>query len=80
MDQRVVFLWTGETTISKTIGLDLLKRTRGFFGPQRRLVIWDNTPVNDYRQHVQFLNPYMGRDEHIGAYVDGKATSYLSPH
>jgi hypothetical protein len=28
---------------------------------------------------VQFLNPYMGRDEHIGAYVDGKPAILISP-
>eukprot|EP01124_Arcella_intermedia_P012252 TRINITY_DN18599_c0_g1_i1.p1 TRINITY_DN18599_c0_g1~~TRINITY_DN18599_c0_g1_i1.p1 ORF type:complete len:963 (-),score=262.94 TRINITY_DN18599_c0_g1_i1:41-2929(-) len=65
----VNFFWTGLAHLSNKITKNYLHRMRFFFG-QRKVALWDNTPNNDYRKNVLFLNPYSGRDESIGSFFD----------
>jgi hyaluronoglucosaminidase len=62
--------WTGRTVVSPTITADEAGRRAKALG--RRLLIWDNVPVNDGPMRPMLhLGPYRGRDPGLPEHVSG---------
>ena len=70
LPEKVACLWTGPSVVSKRIHLrHLLKWTRSL---PRRVILWDNYPVNDLRmRHEMHLSPLTGRDPRLPEKVYG---------
>lgn len=51
--------WTGHDIVVGTVTRDDIDRAAGSY--QRRLVLWDNFPVNDFEPSRLFLGPLTGR-------------------
>ena len=67
---QVHVFWTGPQVISPTISrADLDQASQAFGG--RRLLIFDNYPVNDYSPLQQHLGPLVGRDPHLAGAAEG---------
>ncbi len=62
--------WAGRTVVSPTIRLDEVAARAGVL--QRKVLIWDNIPVNDgpMRQMLH-LGPYAGRDAALSEHASG---------
>ncbi|HEY1371695.1 MAG TPA: beta-N-acetylglucosaminidase domain-containing protein [Candidatus Binatia bacterium] len=66
----VAFLWTGPQIVSKKIGTGHIRRIRRQIG--RRLILWDNYPVNDLSMRNDMnLGPLSGRDANLPDIVYG---------
>jgi hyaluronoglucosaminidase len=61
--------WTGRDVVSATITVEEARLAAELFG--RRLLVWDNYPVNDYIPGRIPLGPYDGRENGLSAHVDG---------
>jgi beta-N-acetylglucosaminidase/Glycosyl hydrolase family 20, domain 2 len=70
---EVDIFWTGRDVVSKTITSADLDAASAAFGG-RKLLIFDNYPVNDYAPNAQHLGPLVGRDAGLPA----KATGFLA--
>jgi hyaluronoglucosaminidase len=67
---RIEVGWTGRTVVSPTIRGDEAKRRADVLG--RRLLVWDNVPVNDGpMRRALHIGPYVGRDSHLPESVSG---------
>ncbi|KAH3766735.1 O-GlcNAcase NagJ [Pelomyxa schiedti] len=64
------FFWTGSEVVSQKITVAHARWWRQYFG-ERKLVIWDNTPVNDFERDTIFITPYTGREPGIVEYLQG---------
>ncbi|HEX6447778.1 MAG TPA: beta-N-acetylglucosaminidase domain-containing protein, partial [Streptosporangiales bacterium] len=60
----VTVFWTGPQVVSPTITRADLDSASAAFG-DRRLLVFDNYPVNDYAPNQQHLGPLVGRDPAI---------------
>jgi hyaluronoglucosaminidase len=70
LDARIEVAWTGRTLISPEIRSDEAARRAALL--RRRLLIWDNTPVNDGPMRPMLhLGPYRGRDPELAASASG---------
>lgn len=63
LDRQIYVLWTGPKIVSRRIDRDNLLWLINLFG--KRIVLWDNYPVNDYDRSRIFLGPFRGRDPRI---------------
>src|SRR5688572_27428232 len=54
-----VVAWTGSDVVAGTISRSDIDRAAATY--QRRLVLWDNVPVNDFEPSRLFLGPLTGR-------------------
>jgi len=70
LDPKVPIFWTGHDVFSETIDLASAQGLSQVYG--RKILIWDNYPVNDggLRRNL-FLGPYTGRDLNLGEAVAG---------
>lgn len=67
-DARV--LWTGRDVVVGTVTRDDVLAAAAAFG--RRIVLWDNYPVNDFDRPRLFLGPLTGRPDDVdGLPLDG---------
>jgi hyaluronoglucosaminidase len=86
LDPRVRVMWTGVATVSHEIAAaDAKAYSDAISTPvsgRRKLLIWDNFPVNDYNGNIFSsaglptgfklnVGPYKGRGADLVAYVDG---------
>ena len=86
LDPRVRVMWTGTATVSPQIAAaDARAFSEAISTPQsgpRKLLIWDNFPVNDYNGNIFSsaglptafklnVGPYKGRGADLVEYVDG---------
>jgi hyaluronoglucosaminidase len=70
LPESVACLWTGPSVVSKEIRLthvrEVVQRIR------RRLILWDNYPVNDLAMSLEMhLSPLTGRDRRLPEHVYG---------
>ena len=66
----VACMWTGPKIVSKTIGLAHVRRVAERI--DRRLILWDNYPVNDLSMSAEMhLGPLTGRDARLPEAVYG---------
>jgi len=71
IEPEVLIMWTGPSqTFSEEIDLKSSSEYQRLWG--RKILIWDNYPVNDggLQNHI-FLGPYLGRDLKLGEAVEG---------
>lgn len=63
--QHIPFFWTGPSTLARSITTEAIARMAAVY--QRPLIIWDNTPVNDYQtdHELLLLSPYENRSAHL---------------
>jgi hyaluronoglucosaminidase len=66
----VQLFWTGPKVVSPTITLSDLNQASAAFGG-RRLLIFDNYPVNDYVPNEEHLGPLVGRDPNLAGPAAG---------
>ncbi|WP_117210387.1 beta-N-acetylglucosaminidase domain-containing protein [Allorhizocola rhizosphaerae] len=66
----VTMFWTGPQVVSPTITANDLAQAQQAFGG-RRLLIFDNYPVNDFAPTHQHLGPLVGRDPALAASAVG---------
>ncbi|MFC9692477.1 beta-N-acetylglucosaminidase domain-containing protein [Kribbella sp. NPDC056951] len=66
----VDIFWTGREVVSPTITTDDAAAASAAFGG-RKLLIFDNYPVNDYTPTAQHLGPLVGRDAGLPQYATG---------
>jgi len=71
VDPEVLMMWTGPSSVfSDTIDLKSAAEYQKLWG--RKILIWDNYPVNDVGlQNFAFLGPYLGRELALGEAVAG---------
>jgi hyaluronoglucosaminidase len=70
LDPRIEIGWTGRTLISPEIGAAEAAGRAAVL--KRRLLIWDNTPVNDGPMRPMLhLGPYRGRDADLARQASG---------
>lgn len=73
-DARV--LWTGRDVVVGTITRDDVLAAAEAFG--RRIVLWDNVPVNDFDRSRLFLGPLTGRPDDVdGLPLDGTVANAM---
>jgi len=73
LPETVACLWTGPAVVSQEIGLAHVEEIARRL--QRRLILWDNYPVNDLAMSMEMhLSPLTGRDPRLPEKVYG----YLS--
>ncbi|HID31820.1 MAG TPA: hypothetical protein EYP24_00385 [bacterium (Candidatus Stahlbacteria)] len=63
LNPEIIILWTGPEVVSTRITTDHIQRIAGYL--KRRIVLWDNYPVNDYDPVRIFLGPFQGREPEI---------------
>jgi hyaluronoglucosaminidase len=70
LDPRIEVGWTGRTLVSPEIrDAEAAQRAAAL---RRRLLVWDNTPVNDGPMRPMLhLGPYRGRDTELARHVCG---------
>ena len=51
--------WSGPSVVSATVTRDEIDRAAAAYG--RRIVLWDNVPVNDFERAQVYLGPLRGR-------------------
>lgn len=58
---HIPFFWTGPETLAGAITTEEIERMAATY--QRPMIIWDNTPVNDYQKDTELLHlsPYENR-------------------
>jgi hyaluronoglucosaminidase len=62
--------WTGPSVVCRKISLAHVRRVAAIL--ERRLLLWDNYPVNDLSMRDELhLGPLRGRDPHLAQYVYG---------
>ena len=63
--QHIPFFWTGPSTLARSITTEAIAQMSGVY--QRPMVIWDNTPVNDYQadHELLLLSPYENRSANL---------------
>jgi hyaluronoglucosaminidase len=86
LDARIRVMWTGTAVVSRTIaGADAKAYSDAISTPasgRRKLLIWDNFPVNDYNGNILSstglptnfklnVGPYKGRGADLVDFVDG---------
>jgi hypothetical protein len=76
LDSTVYIFWTGDATVSPRITRTAADRYRALIG--RRLILWDNYPVNDSYATMN-LGPVTGRDPDLCDVVDGYMSNSLCP-
>jgi hyaluronoglucosaminidase len=70
LDPRIEVAWTGRTLISPEIRAAEAAPRAALL--RRRLLIWDNTPVNDGPMRPMLhLGPYRGRDSDLARHASG---------
>ena len=70
MHSDIEIAWTGRTVCSPTIRVEEAAARAQTL--KRRVVIWDNTPVNDgLMAGMLHLGPYLGREEGLESHVAG---------
>jgi hypothetical protein len=71
VDRDVLMMWTGPSSVfSDVIDLKSAAEYQKLWG--RKILIWDNYPVNDVGlQSFAFLGPYLGREPALGDAVAG---------
>jgi hypothetical protein len=69
LNSEIIILWTGPEVVSKRITGAHIRRVIN--GLKKRVVLWDNYPVNDYDPDRIFLGPFRGRDPAILNYLCG---------
>ena len=69
-DPAVPFFWTGPDVASPTVTAAFGARWVEVLGG-RRLLLWDNYPVNDYARWRPFLGPLRGRAANLASSVSG---------
>ena len=67
--REVGILWTGPEVCSRRIGSAHLKEVSRVL--RRKLIIWDNYPVNDYDPHRRNVNAVRNRDPDLSDYCEG---------
>ncbi|MFD1410243.1 protein O-GlcNAcase [Lapidilactobacillus gannanensis] len=62
---EVMMFWTGPSTLASQISTYDLRVMAQVY--QRKMIIWDNVPVNDFQNDAErlFLSPYRNRTPHI---------------
>ena len=66
LHERYALVMTGPAVVPPRIDASYCSSLREFFRAQRRLVLWDNYPVNDYEQARPLLRPLVGRGPELG--------------
>lgn len=63
---HIPFFWTGPSTLARSITTEAIAQMAAVY--QRPMIIWDNTPVNDYQadHELLLLSPYENRSTHLG--------------
>jgi hyaluronoglucosaminidase len=71
VDPEVLMMWTGPSSVfSDNIDLKSAAEYKKLW--DRKILIWDNYPVNDVGlQNFAFLGPYLGREPGLGEAVAG---------
>jgi hyaluronoglucosaminidase len=70
LPEAVACLWTGPSVVSKEISLAHVRRVAQRL--KRRLILWDNYPVNDLAMSTELhLSPLTGRDPRLADIVYG---------
>ncbi len=70
LPHSVACFWTGPSVVSKKIGLDHVRKVAKRL--KRRLILWDNYPVNDLSMGQEMhLSPLNGRDPRLPEQVYG---------
>jgi hypothetical protein len=69
LDPEIPLFWTGSDVVSATIDADEAARWEQRFG--RKVLIWDNYPVNDFARWRPFLGPFDGRGAYLGSAIAG---------
>lgn len=61
LPSHIPFFWTGPSTLARSITTEAIAQMAAVY--QRPMVIWDNTPVNDYQadHELLLLSPYENR-------------------
>lgn len=72
----VAVFWTGPQICSKRIGSDDAKTMSKAFG--RKVLIWDNYPVNDYDRKRLHMNALRNREPGLPGHVSGILTNPMS--
>lgn len=62
---HIPFFWTGPETLAGAITTEDIERMAAIY--QRPMIIWDNTPVNDYQNDTELLHlsPYENRSPRL---------------
>jgi hypothetical protein len=76
LDSLVYIFWTGNATVARRITRAAAERYKTIIG--RRLILWDNYPVNDSHPTMN-LGPVSGRDSDLCTVVDGYMSNSLCP-
>jgi hyaluronoglucosaminidase len=71
LDPRVVVQWTGTDVVPPSISVNDARNATKAFG--RKTLLWDNYPVNDYRESAGrlLLAPYARREGGLSAELSG---------
>ena len=75
-DATVPFFWTGADVVSPMITAADGDRWHGLLG--RRVLIWDNYPVNDFARWRPFLGPFRGRGPSLGRSIGGLVSNPMN--
>jgi hyaluronoglucosaminidase len=76
LPEDIAVFWTGPQICSKTIRSEDAKAMCEAFG--RKVLIWDNYPVNDYDRKRLHMNAVRNRDTGLPSYVSGILTNPMS--
>ncbi len=56
LDKEINFIWAGNFVFSKSITTSDLKRVKNILGKERKIIYWNNYPVNDCEQNLGTFN------------------------
>ncbi len=75
--EHLPIMWTGPGVFSARLTRE---QTQGFrdFAHGRRVIVWDNFPVNDAITREIFLGPYLGRAADLASVTEGIVLNLMS--
>ncbi|MBE9374070.1 beta-N-acetylglucosaminidase domain-containing protein [Saccharopolyspora sp. HNM0983] len=78
LDERVLMMWTGDGVIPERITTDDARAAEQVWG--RRLLLWDNYPVNDFdgSEGRLMLGPYAEREPGLGDELAGDVVNPMN--
>ncbi|TGX52399.1 beta-N-acetylglucosaminidase [Sphingomonas gei] len=78
LDPRVVVQWTGTDVVPPSISVADARNATKAFG--RKTLLWDNYPVNDYRESAGrlLLAPYARREAGLSAQLSGVVSNPMN--
>lgn len=75
--ERLPLMWTGPGVFSARLTRDEMQGFRDF-AHGRRVIVWDNFPVNDAITREIFLGPYLGRAADLASVTEGIVLNLMS--